>query len=611
MTLFRDLLIEKKRRKYYCEVEYLASDGNQYIDTGFVMESGKVMTFNGNMMWTQSQGNANFFYGYRSVNTNEYRGDMRTFFIYGASPAGRLAIRYGVNADNSTNVAVSLNTKFNIAFDGDNLKVDGTTYATLTQAYTPADYKSMWLFNCNTTGYYSADVNHFIGRIYNWQIWSGGILVRDLIPVLDWSYVPCMYDKVSGKLFYNLGTGSFTYGREIHYVDYLESTGTQYIDTGVYLTNNYTVEVDYQLTVASQSRKGLYGGLVTNGARHGALTSPSNQHLEAGYGSTNVYYQLGLPDTNRHVLKQEKNKLYFDGDLVYTFETATFTQNFTAPLGNFNYTNYEPLSAKYYASKWWDGDTLVRDYKPAIDENGVCFMFDRVQHICYLNAGSDVFKYPIKEFEYLENTSGDYANTGGGMSTNVGSYIDTGIKPKPSGRVKIGIKFNDWESNTPYQALFGGYDSNTKNFGVVVWMGQDEHTTYFLDGTQNGQAIFNYEPETYYNFEYNASTKTLTINGTDYVFSSVTALSTQSNLNIYLFTDNSIGSTMTAYNTTYTLKGKIYYFQYYEGDTLVADFIPVFKNGVAGMLNKVNDVFYTNAGIGSFSVGKIFESKYE
>ena len=34
MSLFRDLLIEKKRRKYYCEVEYLESTGTQYIYAG-------------------------------------------------------------------------------------------------------------------------------------------------------------------------------------------------------------------------------------------------------------------------------------------------------------------------------------------------------------------------------------------------------------------------------------------------------------------------------------------------------------------------------------------------------------------------------------------------
>jgi hypothetical protein len=37
-------------------------------------------------------------------------------------------------------------------------------------------------------------------------------LVADFIPVLDLNDTPCMYDKVSGELFYNKGTGEFLYG---------------------------------------------------------------------------------------------------------------------------------------------------------------------------------------------------------------------------------------------------------------------------------------------------------------------------------------------------------------------------------------------------------------
>jgi len=37
-------------------------------------------------------------------------------------------------------------------------------------------------------------------------------LIVDLIPVLDANDVPCMYDKVSGTFFYNIGTGDFIAG---------------------------------------------------------------------------------------------------------------------------------------------------------------------------------------------------------------------------------------------------------------------------------------------------------------------------------------------------------------------------------------------------------------
>ena len=582
----------KKKRTYYCEVEYLASDGNQWIDTEFVMEAGKVMSFNGNMMWTQSQGNANFFYGYRSVNTAEYRGDMRAFFVYGASPAGRVAIRYGVNTDNSTNVAVSLNTKFNMSFDGDNLKVNGTTYATLTQEYTPANYQSMWLFNCNCTGYYSADVNHFIGRIYNWQIWSGGVLVRDLIPVLDWDMKPCMYDKVSGQLFYNKGTGNFTYGREIHYVDYLESTGTQYIDTGVKLTNNHSVELDYELTNASQSRAGLFGSLNMTGSnqgRFGSLLSPSNRYLEHGYGSGNDYWQQGLPDTKRHKLYQKKNELYFDETLIHTFNTATFNLDINAYLGNFVYTNYTPALAKYYGSKWWDGDTLIREYLPAIDENGVAFMFDRVSHTIYDNAGTGAFKYPIKEIEYIASTGTQ--------------YINTGVKGKNNLAYKTKVNFTSL-STSGSNGIGGEYLQNASAYiGMVRANG---HFTYL-----------------YYNTAIE-TTKTLYAN-TDYVIDSVQNSGSQivkiddevisngtitatftSTRNVFLFAICSTNDAADVYGSL-----KMSYCQILDNGTMIRDYIPAFYNGEAGMWDKANNVFYPNSGTGTFTTGKIVESLYE
>ena len=50
-------------------------------------------------------------------------------------------------------------------------------------------------------------------RMYSFRIYGANdALVRDFIPVMDNSDVPCMYDRVSGALFYNGGSGTFNYG---------------------------------------------------------------------------------------------------------------------------------------------------------------------------------------------------------------------------------------------------------------------------------------------------------------------------------------------------------------------------------------------------------------
>ena len=56
--------------------------------------------------------------------------------------------------------------------------------------------------------------NALVGKIYYTKIWQNGILVRDFIPVLSpessqYAGAPCMFDKVTKKLFCNAGSGTF------------------------------------------------------------------------------------------------------------------------------------------------------------------------------------------------------------------------------------------------------------------------------------------------------------------------------------------------------------------------------------------------------------------
>ena len=45
----------------------------------------------------------------------------------------------------------------------------------------------------------------------DWKYWRNGTLAQHLIPVLDRSGVPCLYDTVTRTLIYNAGTGTFNY----------------------------------------------------------------------------------------------------------------------------------------------------------------------------------------------------------------------------------------------------------------------------------------------------------------------------------------------------------------------------------------------------------------
>ena len=41
----------------------------------------------------------------------------------------------------------------------------------------------------------------------------------------------------------------------------------------------------------------------------------------------------------------------------------------------------------------YDGDTLIRDFIPILDENDVAYLYDKVEKKCYYNAGTGTFSY--------------------------------------------------------------------------------------------------------------------------------------------------------------------------------------------------------------------------
>ena len=290
--------------------------------------------------------------------------------------------------------------------------------------------------------------------MYYYQIYDNNVLVRDFIPVLDFNNTPCMYDKVSNTYYYNQGSGDFGYSIKGYYteLEYIESTGTQYIDTGVCLSNNHSVEISFQMTVTGQKRTGIFGGLCnantvsseSDYGRYGMLTHYNNAYYEAGYGKTNVVQNVGTPNLNKCLFYQNKNKLYMNGTLVKTFSAATFRMGLSAYLGGFRYTSYTPSKAKYYYAKFWDGDTLVRDLIPVLDWNMKPCMYDKVTGAKFYNEGTGEFKYGVlstpssiqlrrkfntllasykKDYtllKYLESTGTQYIDTGIQYTENVG-----------------------------------------------------------------------------------------------------------------------------------------------------------------------------------------------
>ena len=76
------------------------------------------------------------------------------------------------------------------------------------------------------------------GRVYGFKVYDNGTLIADYIPCYRKSSgVIGFYDMVSGTFLTNSGSGALTKGFDVdptvyQEVEYIESSGTQWIDTG-------------------------------------------------------------------------------------------------------------------------------------------------------------------------------------------------------------------------------------------------------------------------------------------------------------------------------------------------------------------------------------------
>ncbi|MFQ6729664.1 MAG: hypothetical protein ACLRFK_01250 [Alphaproteobacteria bacterium] len=178
----------------YFPIEYLESTGTQYIDTGYVPNAytgvkTKIQTFG-------NSGTDSIFFG-SVYNFASFIWNGTLYFSFGD-------VRY-------TKEKIYIDDI--IEYDWNkhivNYSINGAMSTPIVlNAKTFIRDISMYIFSSNQPGYtYNTKM-----RLFYFQIYDNDVLVRDFIPVLDKYGVPCMYDKVERKYYYNAGTGDFIAG---------------------------------------------------------------------------------------------------------------------------------------------------------------------------------------------------------------------------------------------------------------------------------------------------------------------------------------------------------------------------------------------------------------
>lgn len=188
----------QKPSLYDAEIEYLESSGTQYIDTLFLPNNNTRVI--ATLCFITMSGWEVIFGTRRAADSQEY-----TLQSYNGT--GGVRICYG-SITNNRYINIGANKKVNIDFNKNKLTI-GTNSITAT-AQTFVALRTLFLFALHESDN-SASNRCYKGRIWTLKIYDNGVLVRDYIPVRK-GQVGYMYDKVSGQLFGNGGTGNFILG---------------------------------------------------------------------------------------------------------------------------------------------------------------------------------------------------------------------------------------------------------------------------------------------------------------------------------------------------------------------------------------------------------------
>lgn len=173
-------------------------------------------------------------------------------------------------------------------------------------------------------------------------------------------------------------------------LEYIQSSGAQYIDTGFKPNQNTVVRADIAHVLSSRTCWIFGARNGTNVGAFGFLTYKGVYRADYGTATTNL---SGTP-TVRFTIEMNKNSVKIDGAVIATASVQTFATNY--PMFLFA-NNNAGVSAGFsttqiYGCEIYNGDILMREFIPCRrNSDNALGMYDTVHGTFYQNAGSGAF----------------------------------------------------------------------------------------------------------------------------------------------------------------------------------------------------------------------------
>ena len=180
-----------------------------------------------------------------------------------------------------------------------------------------------------------------------------------------------------------------TVPKHMNFVTYLESSGTQYIDTGFIPNQNTKVVMEAQLISAGQVYPAPFGTDNTDtnsfyvfflGGTTWAANFNSSRYSVTGGETDRCVFSL---DSSAFVVNSESAQIS-QGNFQSDYKLFLFCINRGSSVGN-------KANMKLFSCQIYDNGTLIRDYLPCLDKDGVACLYDKVSETYFYNQGTGEF----------------------------------------------------------------------------------------------------------------------------------------------------------------------------------------------------------------------------
>lgn len=377
------------------ELEYIQSNGTQYFKTGFfpTSKSRVVMDFE-----ALTAGVDVGLCGARTSNSSK----AFCFWFYTNYITSARFDYFKVNS--ITTAVPRINERITLDMNQNACVCDNFS-ETQPVATFQCDY-DLALFGVNTAGTVGT---LFTGKLYSCQTYEVGFLERDFVPAMLENGEVGLYDRVFHAFYRNVGTGEFIAGPEMAHegyteLEYIESDGTQCVDTGVVGNQSIGFEVDFETanSVSSSGQGTVLGCLSSTSARYEITTWTNNAYGGQFCFGANTY-DAGITQNIRMTMALHNGALTTPRGTV-SVNTSAFSSGISIALFGRHCQNvgFDELSeTKIYYCRFYDEGADVRVYIPMVHSSGVAGLWDSVNERFYASAttadfiaGPEVSKTP-------------------------------------------------------------------------------------------------------------------------------------------------------------------------------------------------------------------------